>query len=159
MNITVYDAALVVHVTGITLMAGATFIDFATFRQFWKIYPVDKTKGFVIGDILYRLQRFMGIGMGLILLSGITMMAYMHQVWGEQTWFRIKMIFLLLIIINGLGIRRRLGNKLKKYMAEETAGQSALPKLSALKSNITVVHFLQIVFFLTIFTLSVFKFN
>jgi len=159
MNITVYDSALVVHVVGITLMAGATFIDFATFRQFWKVYPVDKTKGFVIGDMLYRLQRFMGIGMGLILLSGITMMVYMHQIWGAQTWFRIKMIFLLLIIINGLAIRRRLGNRLKKYMAEESAGQSALSKLSALKGNITVVHVLQIVFFITIFTLSIFKFN
>jgi len=159
MNITVYDSALVVHVVGITLMAGATFVDFATFCQFWKVYPVDKTKGFVIGDMLYRLQRFMGIGMGLILLSGITMTVYMHQIWGAQTWFRIKMIFLLLIIINGLAIRRRLGNRLKKYMAEESAGQSALSKLSALKGNITVVHVLQILFFITIFTLSIFKFN
>jgi hypothetical protein len=162
MNITVYDTALVTHIVGITMLAGTTFIDFVTFRHFWKIFPDDKTKGFVIGDILYRLQRFMGIGMLLILASGILMMAYMHQVWGEQTWFRIKMGVLLLVIINGLAFRRTLGTKLKRLMTEIASGNTTGnvgARLSMLKGRITIVHILQILFFITIFTLSVFKFN
>jgi len=158
MNLPVYNIALVTHIVGITLMAGATFIDFIVFQLFWKAYPSDKTKSIVIEDMLHRLQRFMGIGMLVILVSGVVMMAYLHEVWGQQIWFRVKMGVLVLVIINGLGIRRRMGSKLKRLLTEES-----LPdfdgKRSMLKRNITLVHAFQLLFFLIMFTLSVFKFN
>ena len=159
MNPTVYNSALVVHIVGITLMAGTTFIDFIVFRQFRKIFPDDKPKGLALADIFYRLQRFMGIGMLVILISGVMMMVYLHQVWGQQVWFRIKMAMLLLIIINGLAIRRRLGNKLKNNLAGDQTGNDFKTKLAGLESNITSVQAIQLVFFLVIFILSVFKFN
>jgi hypothetical protein len=159
MNYTVYNLALVLHVVGIIIMAGATFVDFILFKQFWKVLPGDKAKGFTIEDLLYRLQRFMGIGMGVIIISGVIMMVYLHQVWGQQIWFRIKMGVLLLIIINGLGIRRSMGSKLKKLLSDETSGESFYGKFSGLKRNITLVHSFQILFFLVIFALSIFKFN
>lgn len=150
--------ALVVHIIGITMMAGITFIDFIIFKQFWRIFPGDKAKGVVIEDTLYRLQKFMGIGMLVIIVSGVAMMVYLHQVWGQQIWFRVKMGVLILIIINGLGIRRRMGTNLKKLL-NEGPGNSFDVKLSRLKSGITMVHIFQLLFFIIIFVLSVFKFN
>ena len=119
MSTTFYNIALVAHVVGITIMAGTTFIDFVTFRIFLKFFNADKIKGFVMEGYLYKLQRFLGIGMLVILASGVTMMVKLHEVWGAQLWFRIKMGVLLLIIINGLGLRRMLGSKLKKILAED----------------------------------------
>jgi hypothetical protein len=159
MNPTVYNTALVVHIAGITLMAGTTFIDFIVFRLFRKIFPQDKSKGLALADIFYRLQRFMGIGMLVILLSGVMMMVYLHQVWGQQVWFRVKMAMLLLIIINGLAIRRRLGNKLKNNLTGDKTEPGLKAKLAGLESSITSVQVLQLAFFLIIFVLSVFKFN
>ena len=158
MNLPVYNIALVTHIVGITLMAGATFIDFIIFKQFWKAYPSDKPKSIVIEDMLHRLQRFMGIGMLVILVSGVVMMVYLHQVWGQQIWFRVKMGVLVLVIINGLGIRRRMGSKLKRLLTEESLPDFAWRR-SRLKNNITLVHAFQLLFFLIMFTLSVFKFN
>jgi len=158
MNLPVYNIALVTHIVGITLMAGATFIDFIIFKQFWKAYPSDKPKSIVIEDMLHRLQRFMGIGMLVILVSGVVMMVYLHQVWGQQIWFRGKMGVLVLVIINGLGIRRSMGSKLKRLLTEESLSDFD-GKRSGLKSNITLVHAFQLLFFLIMFTLSVFKFN
>jgi len=158
MNLPVYNIALVTHIVGITLMAGATFIDFIIFKQFWKAYPSDKPKSIVIEDMLHRLQRFMGIGMLVILVSGVVMMIYLHQVWGQQIWFRVKMGVLVLVIINGLGIRRSMGSKLKRLLTEESLSDFD-GKRSGLKSNITLVHAFQLLFFLIMFTLSVFKFN
>jgi len=159
MNPGIYYSALVVHVVGITLMAGTSFIDAMIFQQFWKAFPADITTSRLTENILYKLQKFLGIGMLLILLSGVTMMFYMHTVWGQQTWFRIKMGILLLIIINGLLIRRRLGASLKKLLAEMSTDTHFAANRTKLKRSITTVHLFQILFFCIIFTLSVFKFN
>jgi hypothetical protein len=91
----------------------------------------------------------------LILISGITMMVKLHEVWGAQLWFRIKMAVLLLVIINGLGFRRMLGTRLKKVIA----GYTAVENWGILKRNFTIVQFVQLALFVLIFILSIFKFN
>ena len=156
---TVYNAALVLHVMGITAMAGTTLIDFVLFQQFWKTLPNSKDKSIVLEDTLHRLQKFMGFGMLLIIISGIIMMFYLHHVWGQQLWFRVKMGLLLLIIINGLGLRRALGNKLKKQLNSFGGDGDLTHVRPALKKNITTVLVTQLFFFIIIFVLSVFKFT
>ncbi len=158
MEQTIYKLALVAHIVGITIMAGTVFIDFISFKQFWKALPNNRPAALVLADYLNKLQRFMGIGMLIIILSGVTMMGFLYRVWGEQLWFRVKMGILVLVIVNGLALRRRLGNKLKKLLAE-IPGTEINTKLSKLKGNITVSHLFQLLFFVTIFILSVFKFN
>lgn len=160
MSITLYQIALVTHVVGITIMAGTTFIDFITFRAFWNAFRIDLTKGLVLENYLYKLQRFLGIGMLLILLSGVLMMVQMHEVWGAQIWFRIKMGVLLLIIINGLGLRRVLGSQLKKVLnGRNIGGEPITKKRQALKRNFMSVQLIQMLLFIIIYVLSIFKFN
>ncbi|MBV7529864.1 hypothetical protein [Chitinophaga sp. sic0106] len=144
MSFTLYYAALVLHVAGITMMAGTSFTDLIVFRAF---NAADISKKQVLLELLNKLQRLIGIGMGVILVSGVAMMAKMHEVWGTQLWFRIKMILLLVVIFNGLGLRRVLGNRLDK---------SADPKLS---NKLYLVQVIQLLLFVLLFTLSIFKFN
>src|SRR5260221_12787065 len=99
MNLPVYNIALVTHIVGITIMAGDTFIDFIIFHQFWKAYPSDKPKSILIEDMLHRLQRFMGIGRVVILVSGVGMIGYLHQVWAQPVCLRVKIGVLVLGII------------------------------------------------------------
>jgi hypothetical protein len=155
MSPTLYYLALVTHVAGITIMAGTTFIDFVAFRTFWRVFKTDQPKGLVLESFLYKLQLFIGIGMLIILLSGVLMMVRLHEVWGAQLWFRIKMGMLVLIIINGLILRRTAGSKLKKMLA----GEVIEGKLDGIKRNFTAVQLVQILLFLIIYVLSVFKFN
>ena len=156
---TLYDIALVTHIVGITIMAGTTFIDFVTFRAFWNAFHVDKTKGILLGDYLHKLQKFLGIGMLVILVSGFVMMIKLHEIWGAQLWFRLKMGILLLIIVNGLAIRRRLGSKLKKLLTEDLTTTVTLEKFSGLNRNFTLIQSIQLLLFIIIYVLSVFKFN
>jgi len=155
MSATFYNAALVLHIVGITMMAGVSFIDFITFRAFSRMYATDPASGLVLENYLNKLQRYLGIGMLLILISGITMMAKLHEVWGAQLWFRIKMGILLLVIINGLGFRRMLGTRLKKLLS----GNAVVENWEVIKRNFTLVQVVQLVLFIIIFTLSIFKFN
>jgi uncharacterized membrane protein len=159
MQHTIYSICLVTHIIGITLVAGGSFIDLITFRQIWKFWPVDKTKALTVESIVYRFQTFVGIGMMLIILSGVGMMAYLHEVWGQQTWFRIKMGVLLLIIINGLANRRRLGNSFRKVLQAATLHNESAPQLYVIKRSMTWVQSIQLFLFVVIFVLSVFKFN
>ena len=155
MSTTLYNIALVAHVIGITIMAGTTFIDYITFRSFSKVFRMDEQKGLILENYLHKLQRFLGIGMLLILISGVAMMAKLHEVWGAQIWFRIKIGVLLLIIINGLALRIILGSKLKKILADNDIDE----KWDSLKRNFTTVQATQMLLFIIIYVLSVFKFN
>jgi hypothetical protein len=155
MSITFYNIALVTHVIGLTIMAGATFIDYITFRRLCKVFQEDNAKASVLEDYIYRLQRFIGIGILVILLSGITMMVKLHEVWGAQLWFRIKMGVLLLVIINGLGIRRMLGSRLRKIMIGNIQDQ----QFQRIRQSLTIVQVIQMGLFVIIYVLSVFKFN
>ncbi len=42
---TLYHTALVAHITGLTMMAGTTLVDYIMTKQFWKQYAIDKMKG------------------------------------------------------------------------------------------------------------------
>ena len=159
MSIALYKAALVAHVTGITIMAGTTFVDFITFRIFCDIYQRDQAKSIVLESLLNKLQRYMGIGMLVILASGVMMMIKLHEVWGAQLWFRIKIGILLIIIINGLGLRRIAGSKLKKAIISNYITSSQPENFSRIKTNFTAIQLIQLLLFIIIYVLSVFKFN
>ncbi|HTN38909.1 MAG TPA: hypothetical protein VL053_17645 [Arachidicoccus sp.] len=159
MSITFYNAALVAHVIGITIMAGTTFIDFMAFRFFLKSIRIDHKQAALMEGLLAKLQRFIGIGMLVILASGILMMVKLHEVWGAQLWFRIKMGILLLIIINGLVLRRKFGSKLKKILTEDMSVKPIAEQFNKIRRNLNTVQMIQMLLFVIIFTLSIFKFN
>jgi len=100
----------------------------------------------------------LGIGMLIILASGITMMVKLHEVWGAQLWFRIKMGVLLLVIINGLGLRRMMGSRLKKALPDILSTNSFDKQWHRIKINFSIVQAVQMLLFIIIYILSVFKF-
>jgi len=157
MNQQIYDTAKTLHIVGITAAAGMSIIDLILYQYFWGLYPQHMQEGIAIERLAGRLQRVTAIGMMLIIISGITMMYYLHSVWGAQLWFRIKMIVLLLIIINGLSFRRILGTRIHKRINQQPDGPRA--PLRSLQPGITSVQIIQLMFFIVIFVLSVFRFN
>lgn len=140
------------------MAAGTTLMDFLLIKQFWNQLAIDRQKGLAIQETISRVQRITGLGMLLLILSGITMMVMTRGVFGEQMWFRIKFGLVIVIIISQLAIRRRQGRILAKRLDEprEQLPVEALPKI---RRNINGFHFFQLALFVVIFTLSVFKFN
>lgn len=159
MNSILYNLFLILHITGITTMAGATLIDYLGFKHFWKTFSTDLTKAMVQEQAISKLQKLMGFGMLLILISGIGMMFFMHTVYGQQTWMKIKIFLVLIIIINGLGIRRRLGSRLTKLLTEINPVEKINEGIPKLRSKLNAVGIIQLFLFLIVFILSVFKFN
>jgi Predicted integral membrane protein (DUF2269) len=156
---TLYHLSLVIHIIGLTTMAGATLVDYVAFKQFWKQYSIDKEKGMTVLEALSKLPMLMGIGIILLILSGVAMMGITHGVFGEQIWFRIKFALVIIIIINGIVVGRRQGLKLRKLVADNSSGRNLHDELLRVKGNMRLFHLSQILLFIVVFTLSVFKYN
>jgi type IV secretory pathway TrbD component len=154
-TMTIYNIALITHLAGLALMAGATIQDFSITRQFWKHFAIDRSRGLAIREARERSPLFFGIGAACLIVSGLIMMVLTKGVYGEQLWFRIKFGLVILIIINGILLGRLQAGRLGKLL-QEGAGEGSLLKV---KGNISRIHLLQLFLFLVIFCLSVFKFN
>ena len=153
----VFQSFLLLHITGFVIFAGTTFIDVVTFRQFWKQYSNDKTKAAAVLQAIASFPRLMGAGIGLLIISGVGMMAMTHGAFGEQVWFRIKFALVLILIANLLFVGRRQSSALRKMLTGDE--MVVEEKVSNIKSNLNRFHLVQVLLIFTVLVLSVFKFN
>ena len=153
-----YLLSILAHIVGLVMLAGTTLISFIINRRFWRVYPVNSLKAEAIMELGGRFPAIMGIGMLLLILSGVSLMVQTHGAYGEQLWFRIKFVLILIIIGNSF-IARRLDKKVKAVMAQPTTSAAVHQQLVSLKSNMTLFYAIQLTLLLAIFTLGVFKFN
>ena len=89
------DVSKVCHTPGNhcwrTMQTGAGGRRFpSSYEAFWKQFPQDKGKAIALLGSSMRFQRFMGIGIALLILTGIGMMILTQGVFGQMIWFRIK---------------------------------------------------------------------
>jgi uncharacterized membrane protein SirB2 len=156
---TVYNAVLVAHIIGLTMLAGTTLVDYVTTRYFWKQYSMDKQNAITIQQAISKFQFLPAIGLLLLIISGVGMMALTRGVFGEQIWFRIKFGLVVIIIINALAIGRRQSLKLRKLLSAENRSEKVDMQLFKIKTNLQWFHIIQITLFIIVFILSAFKFN
>lgn len=158
-SLTLLNTALIFHLIGLVLIAGSTFLDFITTSRFWKKYSINKYEALLIREISQLFPVVARVGIAFLVLSGIAMMAIMHGVYGEQNWMRIKIGLVVLIIVNVLLIGRRNGMQLFKLLNDERNGSDRSAELQKVKGRTRWFHLSQLILFLIIFILSVFKFN
>jgi len=156
-TLTLLQLCILIHIIGLTLAAGTTLNSYSLFRRFWRVYPTDRNRAVNMLDGAARLPVFIGIGMGLLILSGVGLMALTKGVYGEQLWFRIKFALVVLVIVNGM-MATSLGRKQKKLLALSSE-RNVQDELDKLKGRINVFYLSQLFLFLVIFILGVFKFN
>jgi hypothetical protein len=143
-----YLLSILAHIVGLVMLAGTTLIGFITNRRFWRLYPLNPVKA----------EALLELGGGFLILSGVSLMAQTHGAYGEQLWFRIKFVLILIIIGNSV-VARRLNKKVKMVMVQPATTAPLHKQLLSLKTNITLFYAVQLLLLLAIFTLGVFKFN
>lgn len=153
---TLLHACLVLHITGIVLLAGTTLMNYIISRQFWSYIEIDRNRAIVINSATLSFARLTGIGGALTILTGIAMVAIFHGAVSSQLWFRVKMALVLLIILNALLLGAPQTTKLKKILL---SGVHKSDRLESVKSRMDLYYAIQLIMFFTIFILSVFRFN
>lgn len=153
----IFPALLMLHLIALVLMAGTTLIDFVQYQTFWKIFDHQKEQAAGILAATAKFPRLIGIGGGLLIITGVGMIALTHGILAEQLWFRIKIVFILLLIGNGTVNGTRVGVKLRKMITEN--GPDLADQLPDLKSKLRRFYLVQLGIFLIIIFLSAYKFN
>lgn len=154
---TILQILIILHLSGLILMAGTTVVDYLLFKSFWKQLALDKERALGIMLGATNFARLIGIGAALLILTGIGMMAMTNGVFGEQLWFRIKFGLVILLILKGILLGRRLTIKLRKHFldnAVDTADQ-----IPGLQAWLNTFYLSQLFIFLAIVFLSIFKFT
>ena len=65
-----------------------------------------------------QLTKFLGVGMGLGILSGVFMMRLAYSAFMYQLWFQLKLVLLLLVILLGIFLTRN-ESKFRRLLKEE----------------------------------------
>ena len=154
-SITLLNLFLVLHIAGFTAMAGTVLADFTINRRLNKYITSDKPKALSILEGTDFFTRMVGIGGGLLILTGIGMAIILKGAVTSMLWFKIKMILVLLVMVNGGAIMRKNAVNLKLLLSDNTGNSNG--RILALKGRMTVFHSIQLILFLTIFILSVFR--
>ncbi len=145
---------LTLHLIALTLAVGATTANAFALRQFWKIYDVNPEHGIVGFKGIRKFQVVGGIGLLLLIISGVVLLALYHFAYGPQLWFRIKMICLLLIFVNALSFGRIASSRLGKLINQ---GQGELD-ITRLRKSLSLFHVVQLSLFAIIIVLASFRF-
>lgn len=153
----IFPTLLTLHLIAFTLMAGTTVIDFVNYRTFWKLVNRQKEQALGILAATTKYSRLTGIGAALLIATGIGMVALRNGYPGEQLWFRIKMILVLLLVGNNLLNGRRLDIKLRRTF--RTDPEAATDHALNLKSKLQTFYLVQLGIFLTIIFLTTNKFT
>ncbi|WP_448103575.1 hypothetical protein [Pedobacter panaciterrae] len=148
---------LIMHLTGLTLLAGTTVADYVTFRTFSNQFKTQGEPSDSLLKLMSSLAIVLAIGGGLLLVSGIGLMAVTHGIFMHQLWFKIKLVLILILLLNGFLVGNRQIAKLKKGLKQSTAHTDQLVNGAILRLNI--FYLLQLAIFLFIIILAVFKVN
>ena len=141
--------SLLVHITGLTLAAGTTVIGFVVNLRFWKLYTTDKGNALTLLELSDRFSRFIGIGIALLLLSGLYMIYLTEGVFAGQLWLRIKLVLVLVVIVNSF-VAKALEKRIKAIL-------DAHGSVGRLQRKVNAFYMVQLFLFLIIFVLGVFK--
>ena len=148
---------LALHITGIIIMAGATMIDYLTFKTFWKLTDQGDVRSAGLLPLMAKFGAFVRTGAAIILLTGGAMLIVGKGVWWQQPWFKIKMGLVLLLVLHG----SLTGNKQGQQLRETAWAHAAdfMQRTMDLRENLNRFYLVQLTLFFLLILISVIKVN
>ena len=150
-------ALLILHLAGLTLTAGTTVAEYVTLKTFSALFDKDKERSLSLFDLLKKLSALLGIGIALLVFSGIGLFLITKGVFIHQIWFRIKLGLILTLVLNGFIVGGRQESKFKNSINSNNPEHSGDTKAAIL--NLKLFYLAQIGLLFLIVLLSVFKFS
>jgi hypothetical protein len=150
------NLGLALHLTGLSIAIGVVLTKYLSFKKVFSERAVDHRKWAFTLWATVRLNAYLGIGMGVAILSGAFMMYLAYAAFMYQLWFQVKIGILLIIIISGI-VTTRNESKLRKLLAN---GETLYDNLyTRLTSVIKFATGLQFILFIVVIILASFRFT
>ncbi|GAB3696018.1 hypothetical protein GCM10027592_18530 [Spirosoma flavus] len=154
---TLRQVLLVLHLSGLVLMAGTTVTELVVFRSFVSLLTKQDKAALSLFSLLSGLSRILLAGGVVLLLSGIGLTILSEGVYLQQLWLQVKLGLILLLPLNGLLV----GSPQMKQISNSLLSEGIGPHIAVQPGirKLTLFHRGQLVLFLTIIILAVFKFT
>lgn len=152
-----FQTCLILHLTGLVLMAGPTAVDLIIFNNFCKKFELEKEKALALLEVMSKLSVLLIAGAILLIVSGAGLFIITHGVFAEQFWFKFKMGLIVVLILNGSFFGGRQASKLKNLIRESRPGLNN--KIKAVNFKLKLFYTFQIAIFFTIIILAILKLN
>lgn len=150
-----YNIVKTLHIVGFATAFGISLATLFAYSRFWKLYGINREQGIAAFKAFAFLQRIGMIGLMLVLLAGLSMLALRNWVFVSLLWFQIKLAFIALIFINGFTQGRTSTMKLDEFVTENKK-QELQPEV--LQKKLRTFLSIQLIFYITIIAMSVFRF-
>lgn len=150
---------LTLHIIAISMVVGVTIVNYIAFKQFWRLFDKNRQQGLTSLKGISTFQMVGLTGMALLLLSGIAMLWLFQWSFISLLWFKIKLLIVLLVFANGLTKGRKLHVKLQTFFADENNLNELKRNTDKLKQSAVSFQLSQLILFISIIILSVFKFG
>lgn len=144
---------LALHIAGFVIMAGTTTIDFFTFKTFWKFAGDGKSLGLL--PLMEKYGTFVRTGGITVLLTGVTMFLLTKGIWWSHSWFRIKMLLVALLVLNGILVGNKQGHQLREIVRQHPT--DFIAHTTAVKATLHWFYLIQLTIFFSILLLTVVK--
>ncbi|GAB3776166.1 hypothetical protein GCM10028818_21330 [Spirosoma horti] len=154
---TLRQVLLVLHLSGLVLMVGTTVTELVIFRSFVSLLTKQDKSAVSLFGLLSGLGRIFLAGGVVLVLSGIGLMLTSGGVYLQQLWLQVKLGLILLLPLNGLLVGSPRMKQLRKSLLAEGVGPSL--GIQPAVTKLTRFYIVQLVVFLTIIILAVFKFS
>jgi len=137
------------------MMAGTTMIDYLTFKTFWQFADAGDNRVFGLIPLMARYGTFIKTGAVTIILTGIALFVlYKGAIWA-QPWFKVKIVLVIALILNGLLIGNRQGHKLREtVMAHAT---DFLQHTVSIRESMSRFYPIQLTLFFLIILISMIR--
>jgi hypothetical protein len=148
---------LALHLTGIVIMAGTTLIDYITFKTIWKFADQGDSRLLGLLPLMAKYGACIRVGGALIIITGITMLSLEHGIWASQWWFKIKMVLVFFLVMNGLFIGNANGHKLRDSVAANAS--NFVQQTVAVRENLNRFYPIQLSLFFLVILISMIRFD
>jgi len=108
------QALLVIHLTGLTLMAGTDAVNFVAFKKLSNALHEDQTTVKFYVKKLLSLSSLLPLGGILLISSGVGLLVITHTY--GQLWFQLKMGVVMALISNGFLFGARQEKEIKQIL-------------------------------------------
>ena len=140
---------LAIHLVGLVLTAGMTITRFILFFNLWRSQD---SNGLIELHLARRTNIFLGVGMGIAILSGLIMMHLAYSAFAHQLWFQLKVGAIFLALLCGIFIMRSQRSVYKLSLI-------ASKNLPAIKFKLLVGSGIQVFCFLLVIIFASFRFG
>ena len=148
---------LALHITGLVVMAGTTMIDYLTFRTFWKLADQSDSRTLGMIPLMAKFGAYIRAGGAIILLTGITMLVLEKSVWVNQTWFKLKMVLVFLLLVNGLFVGNTQGEKFREAVSMHAS--DFVNHTVSIRQSLGWFYPIQLLLFFLIILISMIRFD